>query len=406
MTTLASSSPPTPGVAPAKPVLLIVDDEAGPRESLRIVFKDRCECLLASSGRDGIALARQHPVDAAILDIKMPDISGIEVLRELKAMDPDIECILLTGYETVETARAAVHHGAAEYLNKPFDVFTIRDVIEKCLAHRQHKRNAAATVQSLQQTNDELSRSLAAHARATAANILSAGVVHELNNPLTIIAGYVELLNRDLAKLTTNDATSQNIQQRFHAIQREIQRCKEMAGRFLRFSRSPRTQLELVDVAPLLDDVALLLRAHPAGGSAQILAHSLSNGLHIHASCVEIMQILMNLGVNALQAMNGHGTLRFTADRANLPTADCVYRSPHFDPAQPHVRISVADTGSGIATEHIHKVFEPYFTTKTHGTGLGLAIVGELTGKYRGAIEVQSALGQGTTFNVYLPLIT
>src|SRR5208283_453208 len=131
-TTPATPAAPTTA-APAgrknKPTLLIVDDEAGPRESLRIVFKDRCQCAIATCGRDGIDYARKNRVDAAILDIKMPDVSGVEVLRELKEIDPNIECIMLTGYETIETARAAVRYGAADYLNKPFDVFSVREVL-------------------------------------------------------------------------------------------------------------------------------------------------------------------------------------------------------------------------------------------------------------------------------------
>ena len=113
-----------------RPTLLIVDDEPGPRESLRIVFKDRYNCVIATCGREGIEYARAHAVDAAVLDIKMPDLSGVDVLRELKEIDPDIECVMLTGYETIETARAAVRYGAADYLNKPFDVFSVREVLD------------------------------------------------------------------------------------------------------------------------------------------------------------------------------------------------------------------------------------------------------------------------------------
>src|SRR2546428_8793043 len=175
--TLADGQAPTQ--KQEKPTLLIVDDEAGPRESLRIVFKDRYQCAVATCGREGIEFARNNRVDAAILDIKMPDISGVDVLRELKQIDPNIECVMLTGYETLETARAAVRHGAADYLNKPFDVFFVRELMEKCLARRQRKVATEETMKSLQKMNEDLSRALTQSDRAVAASLLSAGVIHE-----------------------------------------------------------------------------------------------------------------------------------------------------------------------------------------------------------------------------------
>src|SRR2546422_2254436 len=203
----------------SKPTLLIVDDEAGPRESLRIVFKDRYQCAVATCGREGIEFARNNRVDAAILDIKMPDISGVDVLRELKEIDPNVECVMLTGYETLETARAAVRFGAADYLNKPFDVFFVRELMAKCLARRQRKLAAEETMKSLQKVNEDLSRALAQSDRAVAASLLSAGVIHEINNPLSIIAGYAQLLARDLASVSDgNHDAAQNIQQRLVTI--------------------------------------------------------------------------------------------------------------------------------------------------------------------------------------------
>ena len=132
-----------------RPTLLIVDDEPGPRESLRIVFKDRYHCVIATCGREGIEYARTHVVDAAILDIKMPDLTGVDVLRELKEIDPDTECVMLTGYETIETARAAVRYGAADYLNKPFDVDEIR-LVRKCPDTGTDKRGSRARVGATQ----------------------------------------------------------------------------------------------------------------------------------------------------------------------------------------------------------------------------------------------------------------
>jgi signal transduction histidine kinase len=401
----ALAAPPATARKTSKPTLLIVDDEAGPRESLRIVFKDLYECATATCGRDGIEYARHHAVDAAILDIKMPDISGVDVLRELKEIDPNIECVMLTGYETIETARAAVRYGAADYLNKPFDVFFVRELMGKCLARRQRRLQMEQTLHSLQKMNDELSHGLAESNRAVAASVLSAGVIHEINNPLAIIAGYAHLLGRDLAKLGDVDQdAAQHLQQRLTTIQNEIERCKEIARRFLNFSRSTRGECELLEIAKLFDDTLALLKAHPARKGVEISSETDTPLLNVRAHPAELLQVFINLGVNALQAMNGEGKMTFVAKPENPANDGVAFRSESFDPEAQHVKISVVDTGPGISEENLKRIFEPYFTTKTQGTGLGLAIVCELIGKYSGVLEVQSVVGKGTTFSVYLPL--
>jgi DNA-binding NtrC family response regulator len=116
-----------------KPVLLVVDDEEGPRASLKVVFKNDFDVLLAANGREGIEIARQRHIDVAILDILMHGMSGVDVLRELKIIDEGIEVIMLTAYETLETARQALRFGAREYLNKPFDIPTLRAVAARAL---------------------------------------------------------------------------------------------------------------------------------------------------------------------------------------------------------------------------------------------------------------------------------
>ena len=404
-TSLESPARPTPSAAldPHKPVMLIVDDETGPRTALRFVFKDQFNCISATGGLEGLAYARTNPVDIAILDVRMPDMSGVDVLRELKTINPDIECVLLTGYETLESARAALHYGAAEYLNKPFDVFNIREVVERCLARRHEKHQAAKNLRSLQDLNRNLTRVVADQLRTTTASALSAGVVHELNNPLSIIAGYIQLLDHDLTQLNHGGADpAPNIQHRLTTIQREIQRCKEIAERFLRFARAPRAQTEVINITPLVEDTALLLRAHPTRGQCRVTAQTSVPVLTVQASPVELMQVLINIGVNALQAMTGQGEIVFTAGPASAPSHP-IFRAPTFDPQRPLIRISTSDTGCGIPPENIAKIFTPHFTTKATGTGLGLAVVADIVGKFNGAIEIISAVGNGTTFNIYLP---
>ncbi len=390
---------------PTKPTLLIVDDEAGPRESLRIVFKDRYNCAVATCGRDGVEYARTHPVDTAILDIKMPDISGVDVLRTLKELDPHIECVMLTGYETIETARAAVRYGAADYLNKPFDVFNVRDLIEKCMARRQRKLAAEETLKTLHKVNEELTHSLAASSRAVTASVLSAGVVHEINNPLSIIAGYAYLLGRDLAEVSNLDPdAAQGVQLRLTTIQREVERCKDIAQRFLTFARTKQRLNERLSVNRLIEDAAALVKAHPSNVSTEIVVRPGDPGLAVEVHAAEFLQVLINLGINALHAMDGKGTLTLAAERVESVNVACGFRAEKFDAARPHARISVRDTGCGVSSENLAHIFEPFFTTKDTGNGLGLAIVTELVGSYDGAVEVQSTVGQGTTFSLYLPL--
>src|SRR5207247_10370400 len=107
-----------------KRTLLIVDDEEGPRQSLRIVFKDDYNILLAESGTMAIEMAKQHTVDAAVLDIRMSGMSGVELLGKLKEIDPTIEVLMLTAYETIETPRQALRLGACDSLYKPLHVST------------------------------------------------------------------------------------------------------------------------------------------------------------------------------------------------------------------------------------------------------------------------------------------
>src|ERR1041385_7925636 len=139
----SDTTPPLPAAEAPKPLsktglqtLLVVDDEEGPRQSIRIVFKEEYNVLIADNGPAALKLAKENPIDAAVLDIRMSGMSGIEVLNGLKAIDPSTEVVMLTAYETLETARQALRLGACEYLNKPFDIATLREAVRTAMERR------------------------------------------------------------------------------------------------------------------------------------------------------------------------------------------------------------------------------------------------------------------------------
>jgi len=124
-----------------KEKILIIDDEFAPRESLRMVLKDKYIVSTAPGAREGFNFMAQTPVDLVVLDIMMPGISGIEALQEIKSRHPDTEVVLLTAYASLETARSAIRFGAFDYLTKPFDKGDVMNVIEKGLGKKRAKEN-------------------------------------------------------------------------------------------------------------------------------------------------------------------------------------------------------------------------------------------------------------------------
>src|SRR5215813_16608 len=114
---------------PSKPTLLIVDDEEGPRMSLKVIFNDEFRILMAEDGPSAIELAKTNTIDVAVLDIRMAGMSGIEVLERLRYLDPSLEAVMMTAFETTDTIRQALRLRACDYLNKPFDVATIREAV-------------------------------------------------------------------------------------------------------------------------------------------------------------------------------------------------------------------------------------------------------------------------------------
>src|SRR5512139_2600591 len=118
------------------PSILIVDDEIGPRESLRMILKKNYSVFTAENGYAAIQMVQQMPMDVVTLDLKMPGISGIDTLREIRAIDPDTMMIVITGYGTLKSAIEAIRFGVFDYIPKPFNVPEIMSIIEKAVQRR------------------------------------------------------------------------------------------------------------------------------------------------------------------------------------------------------------------------------------------------------------------------------
>src|SRR5215471_5016619 len=163
-----------------KPHILVVDDEMGPRESLKMILNPYYTVHVAERGGQAVEILGKFPVDLVTLDLKMPGLSGIHVLEKLKEYDPDIEAIIITGYGSLDTAIEGLRLGAFDYISKPFDVNHILSLVRRGL----ERRNAKSKLRQVK--SDFLSN-----------------VSHELRTPLSVVVGFVYLLlNQVIGKLS------------------------------------------------------------------------------------------------------------------------------------------------------------------------------------------------------------
>jgi len=130
--------------------VLVVDDEFGPRESLRMILKSMYEVHTAENGQEAINFISQKKVDLVTLDLRMPGLSGIEVLQEIKKLQPDIEVIIVTGYGTLTNAQEAIRYGAADFISKPFNVADIIAIVSKAFERRSYNLKIKGLIQQIQ----------------------------------------------------------------------------------------------------------------------------------------------------------------------------------------------------------------------------------------------------------------
>ena len=419
---LAPAGPPplsgpaeTPPVPKRRGKLLIVDDEEGPRMSLRVIFKDNYDLLMAEDGPTAIELAQKHDIDVAILDIRMAGMSGIEVLERLRFVKPEIEAIMITAYETTDTIRQALRLRACDYINKPFDLATIRSAVNQAMQRRVLESEIHSSAEKVHELLAELQNQRVEEQIAKTRGDIYASIIHDINGPLTVIAGFVQLLNKKLnrdAQLGLEDL--EFIRERLLIIERQVSNCIEISRRYLGFLRRQTDDSAPAGVNQLLRDLEQLVRVHPSLQDNEFRLDPLIGEISVKINGTDLIQILLNLSVNAFQCSPQPHRVEIGGEVLGAPLDLPVFRDGPNDRllnvesmhnTAPLVKLWVRDTGPGIAPEMLPKIFQPYFTTKgpRQGTGLGLNIVQRLIKEGDGALHVHTKLGEGTTFTVYLP---
>lgn len=406
-----------PAAAPGtsgKPTLLIVDDEEGPRQSLRIVFKNDYQVRVASNGIDALAIARAESIDVAVLDIMMFGMSGVDLLMKLKEIDQSTEVVMLTAFETLETARQAIRHGASDYLNKPFDIPTMRAAVARAAKKRRTALEGVSNRDQLQHLQVEIEQQRVQEEMTRTKGDIYASVLHDLNSPLTVISGFVELINRAMQNAATVEGKQlEDIKKDLNNLTGQVGRCFEISRRYLGFLNTNAGVTSYVGVRQMLADLKDLLVRHPCASGHQLIIRDLSPDVTAEINGTDLLQILLNLTINALQSTDNPHQVEITCQPLDCPvdlfqhedgpTQRLINREGFLNRA-PLLAITVGDNGPGIPPELLQKMCVEKFTTKTsdRGTGLGLSIVHRLVRGANAAIQIRSEVGKGSWFTVLL----
>ncbi|HET9853911.1 MAG TPA: GAF domain-containing protein [Methylomirabilota bacterium] len=243
----------------------------------------------------------------------------------------------------------------------------------------------------------ELEEELRQAQKMEAVGRLAGGVAHDFNNLLTIITGRTHLV---LGKLKADDPVRRSVE----VIQKTADRAAGLTRQLLAFSRKQVLQRSVLDLNSLVADVSTMLR-RLIGEDVDLLVTPGPSAGRVNADRAQLEQALMNLAVNARDAMPGGGTLGLETDHVRLGPAPP--DRPDALPPGPYAVLRVLDTGTGMDPATQARIFEPFFTTKEpgKGTGLGLSMVHGIVRQHGGAIHVRSVVGGGTTFEIYLPQV-
>lgn len=397
--------------------VLIAEDDSASRMALKITLqKWGHEVIVAEDGSQAWELLQIENPKLAILDWMMPGVEGIELCRKIRGQsDCDyVYVILLTSRVEKEDIVAGLDAGADDYITKPFDREVLRSRIAVGVRIVQYETLLAEKNVQLQRYGSEMeklaeerSKQLVHAERMATVGLLSAGIAHEINNPATFIAGNIQTLGKfyedlepvllERTKQGCQDAEKlefilQEMPKAVEGIRNGVRRISRIVKGLKSFCRKNENSVAACDINTCIEQALEL--CHNALKYYVTIERDLAENLpHITADSQQIEQVLINLFVNAADAMmeQGQGTLSIKSQRADNS-----------------VVVKISDTGPGIPDDKLDDIWQPFFTTKPpdKGTGLGLFTVRGIIENHEGLISLENKSSGGVEFTITLPAVT
>jgi signal transduction histidine kinase len=407
-------------------ILVVDDDEIGRHIKTHILKRAGYHITEAALGREAIDLTRHDRPDLVLLDVKLPDISGIEVCRQIKSSQPEV-IVLQTSAAFVgaEDRAHGLDGGADAYLAAPIEpaelLASVGALMRLSRAERQLRemnedleRQVTQRTQELAAANARLREEIQQrkvaeetllHAqKLDALGQLTGGIAHDFNNLLTVILGNLELIRVRISG--TANTPKERLLRFVDASRQAASQCAYLTRQLLAFARRDALRVDTIDLNEAVDHYASLLQ-RVIGEQIKLELLPAPTAWPCQADPAQLEAAVLNLAVNSRDAMPEGGTLRIEVRNVRIVAG----RAPDEVPAPKdiapgeYVTLCCRDTGTGMPAEVLSHAFEPFFTTKEvgKGSGLGLSQVYGFIRQSGGAIGVESRAGEGTAICLFLP---
>lgn len=364
----------------ARPKVLVIDDELGPRESMSYLLQDEFEVQTADRVDRGLELIKADPFAVVIMDIRMPQKNGIQGLEELRKLDPDVAVIMMTGYGALASAQAAMSLGANEYLKKPFDVDILQQTVRRHAGEAMERRKKTALLKHLESIYESVKLEQKKHQMQVGYGQAAAEMVHDICNPLVVTIGYSNMLLDEARHLSDGTPSMARILHYAERLENCSSFCLHLAESWRQSSRHI-VKSETFDLCQAAREARSVLFFD----SPRIEVEGDEGGMIVGVR-FEIMRVLQNLIKNSLEAGATRVVLKVQKKSA-------------------HVVLSVTDNGAGLPPETLAVILKkPVASTKAHGTGLGLTICRHIAAAHHAEMKVDSQPGGGTVFTFEFPL--